>query len=86
MVYSDWYFPHSNRTAPAIGRKASETGIQIARFVARGQTLKELATTCVMDTLQEGIKKIVQSEKNQSRSGIRSNHNRRKRRKIDIFS
>ena len=79
-------FPILKRAAPVIGRKALETGIQIAKDVAGGQTLKESAKTRVMDALQEGINKIVPGENNQSGSGIHSNSNRKKRRKVDIFS
>jgi hypothetical protein len=76
-------FPILKKVAPAIGRKALQTGIQIAGDVARGQSFKESAKTRVFDALQEGINKIVPTENAQSGSGIRRG---RKKRKIDIFS
>ena len=79
-------FPILKRAAPVIGRKALETGIPIAKDVAGELTLKESAKTRVMDALQEGINKIVPSKSNQSGSEICWNRNRRKSRKIDIFS
>ena len=89
-------FPLLKRVGPALGRKALQTGMQIASDVASGQSFKESAKTHVMDAIQEGkthvmdaiqegINKIAPVEKMQSGSGIRRKRNR-KRRKIDIFS
>ena len=88
-------FPILKRVGPALGRKALQTGMQIANDVASGKSFKESAKTHVMDTLQEGkthvidaiqegTNKIVHVETTRSGSGIRMKRNR-KRRKINIF-
>jgi hypothetical protein len=87
-------FPILKRVAPVIGRKALQTGIQIASDVAGGQSFGDSAKARVMNVIEEGINKIVPSESNQSGSGIRRKRKRvnkkttgRKRRQVaDIFS
>ena len=90
-------FPILRRIAPAIGRRALQTGMQIASDVADGQSIKDAAKSRVMEAINEGINKIVPAFNTQSGSGIRRKRNSRKvssrkRKKIqhhshgDIFS
>jgi hypothetical protein len=87
-------FPILKRIAPIIGRKALQTGVQIAGDVASGQSFKNAAKTRVVDVINEGINKIIPTQEAQSGSGIRRKrryHRHRiskknKRRKLDIFS
>jgi hypothetical protein len=86
-------FPILKRVAPVIGRKALQTGIQIASDVAGCQSFGDSAKNRVMNVIEEGINKIIPSASNQSGSGIRRKHKlankktiRRKRRKVvNIF-
>lgn len=68
-------FPILKRVAPVIGRKALETGMQIAGDVASGQSLKESAKTRAVNAIQDTINKFVPVDVDQSGSGSR----RRKR-------
>ncbi len=78
-------FPILKRVAPALGRKALQTGVQIADDVTSGKSFKEAAKTRVMNAIEEGINKLGSSPPatTQSGSGTRKI---RKRRKLDIFS
>jgi hypothetical protein len=89
-------FPILKKVAPVIGRKALQTGIQIASDVADGRSFKDAAKSRVMGVINEGINKIIPGGNAQSGSGIRRRRVNRKttsnkRRKIhhhsnDIFS
>ena len=91
------FFPILKRLAPVIGRKALQTGVQIADDVIGGQSLKEAAKNRVGNVFQEGINRIAPAENDQSGSGLRRRKRRRqqkkktksanaKRKKSDIFS
>ena len=91
------FFPILKRLAPVIGRKALQTGVQIADNVISGQSFKEAAKNGVGNVFQEGIHWITPAENDQSRSGLRRRKRRRqrkkktksanaKRKKSDIFS
>ena len=62
-------FPLIKRFAPLIGRKALQTGIQIASDVAEGRSLKEATKERVGETIREGINKLTTAS--QSGSGVR---------------
>ena len=86
-------FPILKRVAPTIGRQAMETGMQIVKDVAGGQTVKEAAKTRVAKAIQKGINKVVGQDRNQTGSGKPRKRNRltrvnqRKKKKIDdIFT
>jgi len=81
-------FPLIKRIAPVLGRKALQTGIQIASDVAGGQSLKDSAKSRVLGVIEEGINTIAPVDKGQSGSGNRRKRIRRspKKSKLDIFS
>jgi hypothetical protein len=85
--------PILRRIAPVVGRKIMKTGAQIMGDVAAGQAFKHAAKTRIVDTINEGIDKILppQEEQGQSGSGKRrrrtktrssSNSNKRKKRRV----
>jgi hypothetical protein len=88
-------FPILKRVAPAIGRQALETGMQIAGDVAGDRSVKEAAKTRVVEAIEKGINKIA-SAQNQTGSGISRKRTRstatnvrgKKKKKLatDIFS
>ena len=91
------FFPILKRLAPIIGRKALQTGVQIAADIISGQSFKEAAKNRVSHAFQEGINTIAPSDSDQSGSGFKGRKRRRqqkkkpattkaKRRKTDIFS
>ena len=65
--------PILRRLAPVVGRKIMKTGAQIMGDVAAGQAFKHAAKTRIVDTINEGIDKILppHEEKGQSGSGKR---------------
>jgi hypothetical protein len=92
-------FPIIKRVAPVIGRKALETGMQIAGDVAAGQSIKEAAKTRVVEAIEKGINKLAggPSDQNQTGSGKprkraagatteRKSKKKKKSTAVDIFS
>ena len=86
-------FPILKRVAPTIGRQAMETGMQIVKDVAGGQSVKEAAKARVAEAIQKGINKVAEQGQDQTGSGKPHKRNRstsvkqRKKKKIDdIFS
>ena len=71
--------PIFKRVAPAIGKKAIQTGLEIVDDVASGQSLKEAAKSRVMGAFKEGINKTVHNEIDQSGSGTRRGRKRRQK-------
>ena len=81
------------RVAPVIGKKALQTGIDIASDVAAGQSLKESTKSRVTDALKVGISSFIPTGNTQSRFGFRRKRKRskkpkssRKKKSKDIFS
>lgn len=68
--------PIIRRIAPALGRKALQTGAQIAGDIAAGQSFKDATKTRIADVINEGINKFVPAEDGQSGSGIRRGRKR----------
>lgn len=85
--------PLIKRFAPALGRKALQTGVQIARDVAlEGQPFKQATKTRVLDAVQEGINKLSgeQSGSGKRRRATIQNKKKKKptkrrRRNKDVF-
>lgn len=83
--------PLIKRFAPALGRKALQTGVHIARDVAlEGQPFKQATKTRVLDAVQEGINKLgggEQSGSGKKRRATKKNTKsiKRRRRNRDVF-
>ena len=68
-------FPILKRVAPEIGKQALETGVQIVKDVAGGQSIKDAAKTRVVEAIEKGINKFA-TDLNQTKSGKHRKHTR----------
>ena len=85
-------FPILKKVATMIGRQAMETGMQIVKDVAGGQSVKEAAKARVAEAIQKGINKIAEQGQDQTCFGKPRKRNRstslkqKKKKKIgDLF-
>lgn len=72
--------PILRRLAPVVGRKIMTTGAQIMDDVAAGQAFKHAAKTRIVDTINEGIDKILPPKREQGQSGSGKRRRRTKNR------